>query len=104
MSTTDKIETARVGDLVVWDNVALGKNIWRVVQVWCDSEPKRLLLTTVDYSGKCYPATADDCRIVERAPEEAQYFKRKPLSGSYATGYGRVEEPCKHPVALDHEI
>jgi hypothetical protein len=100
----NKIETVQVGDLVEWNNVAIGTNTWRVVQVWTDSEPKRLLLTTVEYSGKCYVATVDDCRIVERGSEESRFFKCKPLGGSYAPNAGRVAEPCRHPVALDHEI
>ena len=101
---SDKIETAQVGDLVEWTNVALGTATWRIVQVWLAGEPKRLLLTTVEYSGKCYPAIAEDCRIVERGSEESRFFKRKPLGGSYAPNAGRAAEPCRHPVALDHEI
>jgi len=104
MNQVDKIETVQVGDLVEWTNVAMGTSTWRVVQIWCDGEPKRLLLTTVEYSGKCYVATVDDCVIKERGAEGAQLFTRKPLGGSYATNAGRVAEPCRHPVALDHEI
>jgi hypothetical protein len=101
---TDKIETVQVGDIIDWTSVVHGVRQYRVVESWTDSEPKRLLLTTVEYSGKCYVATVDDCRIVERGSEESRFFKCKPLGGSYAPNAGRVAEPCRHPVALDHEI
>jgi hypothetical protein len=93
----------RIGDIVEWDNVALGKRQWRVVQVWTEGEPFRLLVTPVgDYSeGKCFPVTCDDVTLVTRgAPEDAE-FKRKDLGGSYARNPKRSEEPSKHPIVSE---
>jgi len=91
----------RVGDIVSWNSVVYGSNNFRIVEVWMDGNPPRLLLTTLEYSGKCYTATCDDVTLVTRgAPEDAE-FKRKDLGGSYARNPKRSAEPAKHPVATE---
>jgi hypothetical protein len=67
----------KIGDIIEWDNVT-GKRQYRIVEVWDDIEPRRLLVT--DPCGttmRCYTALTIDCRLVER-PEftPTRKFKR----------------------------
>lgn len=55
-----------VGCIVYWTPIprGIGKE-WRVIELWTDSEPKRLLLAEPEGTEmKCYVALAVDCEFV----------------------------------------
>lgn len=59
----------KVGDIVTVFN-ALGEYDMRVVEVWCDTEPRCLLLTDVDgLTFKTNPILVYDCKLKYR-PEK----------------------------------
>jgi hypothetical protein len=72
------IDKCRSGDIVAWENRAHGKKEWRVVQNWCGTEPRQLLVTGIDAEdGKCFVALADDCELVESRDLPAPSFRRE---------------------------